>query len=296
MQRLINQIYWSSRSFFTNGTKLKMTKNLRVRLQNPLMVPGRSAVHWDSSLNYQGDKEVPPLPILKVGQEYRLVAHLSTTPADSYIIRLTFRDIQGTEIKRFDFRSLQRNFIFPNDAVTYSIDIINSGFYELQFDRLEIGPTTLPGSAYGDIWVQKQINMVSDDYALNIILIDDGKQSRRTHPELTDFYTRLPIQPISISWQYDGDLEKWLAKWLNDKQIGHCHLISTSSRFDRMAAEFATKYPLVDAMLSQNVDGDFADYHVWKHVDNGWSNPNITDVNLQGIVYDMKNTWEGGKS
>lgn len=173
------------------------------------MAPGQSIVRWESSLNYQRDKTVPQLPILKVNQEYQMVVHLVTHPADTYIVRLIFRDIQGTEIKRIAFRSLQCKFVFPNDAVTYSVEIINSGFSDLQFDRIEIGPANLSSTVYDDIWVQNQVNDVTTNWPLNIVLISDGKWARRTHPEVADLYTCLPIQPISVSWQFDGDLKKW---------------------------------------------------------------------------------------
>lgn len=294
MQRLINQIYWSSDDFFSYGTKLKMTKKQRIQVHNALMAPGRAIIRWESSLNYQGDKAVPQLPILKVGEEYRMVAHLSTKPADSYLIRIIFRDIQGTEVKRIDFRSLQRKFVFPNDAVTYSIQIINSGFYDLQFDRIEIGPVNLPTDAYGNIWVQKQLNKVTPDKPLNIILVDDGKQARRTHPELNDFYTHLPLQLISVSWQFDGNLRKWLLKWLRSKHLLQFHLISTSPRFDDVVVDIAQKFPLSDVMITKPINGNMIDYHTWKRVEPAWANGNISNVDWQNVISEMKNVWEGG--
>lgn len=295
MQRLINQIYWSSNNIFDNGTKLKITRNQRIMLHNSLMIPGRAISHWDSSLNYQGDKTVPQLPILKVGEEYRIVAYLKTNPNDSYLIRLSFRDIQGTEIKRIDFRSSQHKFIFPVGAVTYSVEIINNGFIDLEFSRIEIGPATLPLDAYGDIWVQDQLHEVSDSQPLNIILINDGKQSRRTHPEIVNLHTKLPIQPISISWQFDGNMQEWFDQWLQDNQVQKFHLISTSPRFDRLVMNVANNYPQAEVMITSPKDGSLVDYHTWQRLDNGWINDNLNDVDWQDIINEMKNVWERGE-
>lgn len=293
MQQLINQVYWDSNSFFANGTKLTMTKKRRISIHNSLMSPGRAIIRWESSLNYQGNKMVPQLPILKVGQEYRMVVHLVTHPANTYVMRLTFRDIQGTEIKRIDFRSLQRKFVFPDDAVTYTVEIINSGFYDLQFDRIEIGPANLPISAYSDIWVQGQVNETTVNLPLNVVLIGDGKQARRTHPEVTKLHTQLPIQTISVSWQFDGNLKNWLIEWLEKEKLDCFHLISTSPRFDKLVMELDQKYPLADVMVTRPVNGSLTKYHTWRQPDNGWNNANITDVNWQNIIYEMKNIWEG---
>lgn len=294
LQRLVNQVYWSANQIFTHGTKLQMTKKRQISFQNSLMAPGRSISHWDSTLNYQGDKTVPQLPILHVGQEYRIVVSLKVVPASSYLIRLTFRDIQGTVIKQIDFRSQQRKFVFPEGAVTYSIDILNSGCEELYFERIQIGPANLPFEAFNDVWAHDPVNSVTPEHPLNIVLISDGKQARRTHPEINALPTSLPMQAISVSWQFTGNLREWLTKWLLDQQLTHFHIVSTASRFDQLAVEMVKGNPFADALITYHPTGYFTNYNMWRRVERGWNNDYLTDVDWQDVINEMKNVWEGG--
>lgn len=290
MQRVINLIYWSPNNFFTNGTKLKIDKKDRVSFNNPLMAPGRAIIHWDSSLNYQGNKLVPQLPMLKVGQEYRMVAYLSSTPANTYIIRLIFRDLQGNKIKRIDFRSTTHNFVVPMGTVNYSIEIINSGLYQLDFARLELGPAQLSQELNGDIWVQQPVNPVIQKMPLNIVLMEDGKQARKTHPEIKQLPTLLPIQAISVSWQYSGDLQAWLIAWLKHQQLTNFHLVSAAPRFDHLVTALANKYPQTE-ILTTGVTRQTTNSS-WCYQINSWDTLQLVDVNWQELLPVMRNRWE----
>lgn len=290
MQRIINQIYWNSADFYQFGTRLTMDHKERVHFHNELMAPGKTVVRWESSLNYQSHKTVPQLPILRVGEAYRLVAQITSIPQNTYLIRLAFRDLQGLLIKQIDIRTNTKTFVFPSGAVTYSLEIINSGFNDLNFDRIEIGPADLPEVANHNVWVHQPFN-VSQKQPLNIFLVMDGKRARKTYPKLKNRVITLPIQVLSIAWQTEGELQDWMVKWLTEQQLQQFHLISTQPLLNTIVKQICTQFPQAEGLIAGGAM-NFANCYSWHFSQPIWANSNIIDPNWQMILSAVKRLWE----
>lgn len=254
------------------------------------MTPGKAVITWRSVYNYQGDRAVPQLPILKSGFHYRIYAHIISQPADSYLVRLSFFNLQGTEIKRIEFRSQQKDFVFPTDAVSYQIDIINAGLQALEFDRLDICAANMPKKVHNDIWVHKPTNGGST-LPPNIIIIKDGKQARKTYPQLVENASWLPVQVISISWQYDDDFAGWLKHWLTEQQFDHFHIVSTNSKLDEMIWNVHKDFKNSETLLADVHNGKFTSDQVWNYSPQIWQSPNICEPNWYKITQTMKDIW-----
>ncbi|MGN1284822.1 MAG: accessory Sec system protein Asp3 [Candidatus Limosilactobacillus intestinavium] len=290
MQKLVNEVYWLNNQTFSNGSQIGITAKRQVEWINPLITPGQAVITWKSVYNYQGDKTVPQLPILKSGSRYRIYAHISSQPVDSYIIRLTFYNLQGTEIKRVELRSRQKNFIFPTDAVSYQIEIISAGMTAMEFDRLDICSTDMPSEVHDDIWVHEPINE-SSMLPPNIIIMKDSKQARKTHPELIENAAYFPIQLISINWQYDGNVITWLKKWLDQRKFSKFHLVSTSPELDELVWSINKQYRNSECLLADIHSGAFIDYQVWNYLQQSWQTPDICEPDWFRITQTMKNVW-----
>lgn len=290
MQKLVNEVYWLNNQFFNNGSQVSISSKRKVKWVNPLITPGQAVITWKSFYNYQGDKTVPQLPILKSGSRYRIYAHISSQPVDSYIIRLSFFNLQGTEIKRVELRSKQKNFIFPTDAVSYQIEIISAGMTAMEFERLDICATDMSDVVHDDIWVHEPINETST-LPPNIIIMKDNKQARKTYPELIEKADWFPIRLISINWQYDGNFTVWLKKWLNQQQFTKFHLISTSPELDELVWGVNKQYKNSEALLADAHSGDFIDYRVWNYLPQSWQTSSICEPNWFRITQAMKDIW-----
>ena len=44
----------------------------------------------------------------------------------------------------------------------------------------------------------------------------------------------LPLQIVSVGWQYDGDLAEAIVHWIEQKNQLYAHLISTSADLDKV--------------------------------------------------------------
>lgn len=290
MQKLVNHVYWSNNRIFAAGSRISLSSKLRVKWANPLMAPGRPIISWGSSYNYQGDKTVPQLPILRNGCRYRIYAHLNVEPVSACLIRLTFFDLQGTEIKRVEFRSHEKTFVYPADAVTYEIAIINAGLTRLSFDRFDICEANLPKEVHDDIWVHP---VEHDDLNMprNIILVCEGKQARKTYPALSQRALLLLFQVVSFDWQYSGDAKTWLTQWLAKQHLGAFHLVSTDPRLDQLAWDIKQENEQCDVLLANARQNGLIDYHVWESTPLSWQSPNIVEPNWPKIVEAMQNIW-----
>ncbi|WP_295746723.1 accessory Sec system protein Asp3 [uncultured Limosilactobacillus sp.] len=290
MQKLVNHIYWSNNRTFLAGSRVSLSSRLKVKWTNSLMAPGRAIITWKSAYNYQGDKTVPQLPILRNGYRYRIYAHLSAEPASAYLIRLTFFDLQGTEIKRVEFRSREKNFVYPAETVSYQIEIINAGMTKMSFDRLDICEANLPKEVHDDVWVHRLYHD-GPSKPRNIILVNDAKQSRRTYPSLVKRSFFLPVQVISFAWQSERDARKWLMQWLVQQRLGEFHLVSSDPQLDQLVWDVKQANPQCEILLATIRQEGLLDYHVWNAEPLSWQSPNIVEPNWPKIVSVMQNIW-----
>lgn len=290
MQKLVNHIYWSTHSVFYPGSHISVSPKLKVDWSNSLMSPGKPIITWRSSYNFQGDRAIPQLPILQNGRKYRIRAHLTSKPLSSYLIRITFFDLQGTEIKRVEFRSHERSFVYPKDTVTYQIEIINTGMTALHFDRLDICDDNLSKSVHDDIWIHRPVH-VRQSQPLNIILVKDGKQARKTYPILDELAPLMPIQIISIDWQYEGNIAEWFTQWLAKQKFKEFHLVSTNPDLDRIVWNVRQQNDNCEIMLTHPIEKQLLNYRVWDYSPQSWQSPNITEPNWQKIIDAMNSSW-----
>ena len=98
MQNYINQVYWGpSWNTYYNGSKVTISAKKEVDFNNPLMVPGKDIIKWGSVYNFQANKIVPQLPLLRINQRYRISIKASSEPAQGFFTRIVFFNGQGDE-------------------------------------------------------------------------------------------------------------------------------------------------------------------------------------------------------
>lgn len=291
---VISHIYWSTNYFYANGTQLKIRPHLSVDFQNELMSSGKPIITWGSAYNYQGTKTVPQLPILQVNHQYRIMVHIKSVPDQTYLVRIIFKNLQGVEIKREEFRSPENNFTVPEETTSYSVSIINTGLISMHFDRIDIMPSSIASDALDNIWIHKIIDSQKSSIP-NLILVQDSKQARRIYSNLTSILPDLPTYLINISWQFSDDLTKLLSTWLKKYNLTCCHLISTDTSLDQSVLSIGKKFPGTETMVtSQCPVNEQADAQ-WQFVPGSWYSPNLTEPDWESISLAIKQAWEGVK-
>ncbi len=287
-QEIMQHVYWDNVDIFQHGVQISVDHHYHVRWQSNLMGPGQSIISWQSEYNYQGSKVVPQLPILSVGKRYIIINHLTSVPEKTHLVRLIFRDLQGTVIQKYDFNDDHFEFEVPEGTVSYSLAIINAGCYQLAFDRFDICPVDMDANASSDIWPHQPIN-TDRHVANNLILLADAKRSRKTYPELNKLI-KMPVQLISVGWQSQQSLTRWLRDWLRNNQMKQPHIAVASASLNMTALELTRAFPLAQLLLTTTIAGRSVE--TWDAQPVPWASPSLVDPDWQRLTEKMNKIWK----
>lgn len=292
MAVLVNHVYWSNLNFFANGTQLQIHRDLSVDFLNRLMAPGKAMISWDSVYNYQGMKTVPQLPLLKVNHRYRIRVYITSVPDQTYLVRLSFKDLQGTEISREEFRVTEHEFVVPAGTTSYSITIINAGCTSFAFKRIDLCDSQQPKDITDAIRFGPLVNAPTPGHCRNIFLVRDGKQARHTSSQLSKLITDRPIQVINIDWQLQEELVPTLERWIKKQHLGMFHVISADPSLDDAAVAIKKRHLSAEAMVTSAYQNQQQADAVWHFIPASWYSPNITESDWVGIAAAVKRTWK----
>lgn len=231
---IINQVYWDRiNETYMFGTQLRKNENEVINFENSLMASGIKIMKWSSSLNYQGNKEVPRLPILISGRKYRIKLNIKVEPEDTAIFCLRFFDLQAEEISKTVFYSKEKVFTYPARAVSYTFEIINGGCNQIEFERVQIGSADINKDAFNDFYVKK-LNKIEKSRIFALVLVLDNKRAREIIQQprnSTSVNTQIMIG--YISWQNLSNLAEYLENWMRDKDLEKIIVFSSDKKIDQ---------------------------------------------------------------
>ncbi|MDU0428175.1 accessory Sec system protein Asp3 [Staphylococcus epidermidis] len=125
------------KSTFMYGSKLKFNNNF-VSLDNSLMPSGMVIHEWNMLSSYTTNKQVPSLPLLKKGSNYKIKFDYDVIPEKSVYFKIVLYKKNGEKIKTMIIEDDDSEFEYPKDAYSYKIELMNAGFQHLQFYRIII--------------------------------------------------------------------------------------------------------------------------------------------------------------
>lgn len=120
------------------GTTLIIHSPSHIFFENKLMASGQTIHEWSSKWNYQRDRQVPALPLLKKGARYGLSRDMTTYPEASVFLKIIFFDRYDKEISNQVERSESMIFTYPKEAYSYKIQLLSAGVESLEFHYLNI--------------------------------------------------------------------------------------------------------------------------------------------------------------
>ena len=139
---IINQredILWGDMgATYLYGTRVQFWEDGHISLSNPLLAPGEVLKSWLSSLNYQGSRSQPSLPLLKRNHCYQFTMNMTCYPENSIYIKLVFLDRYEEVLEEKVERTLSFSFVYPEDTYTYRVSLIAAGFESLDFYSFSI--------------------------------------------------------------------------------------------------------------------------------------------------------------
>ncbi|MGW9987219.1 accessory Sec system protein Asp3 [Staphylococcus cohnii] len=119
---------------FMYGAKLRFNNNF-VSMDNSLMPSGMVIHEWNMLSNYTTNKQVPSLPLLKKGNNYKIKFDYDVIPERSVYFKIILYKKNGEKIKTMIIEDDDIEFEYPKDAYSYKIELMNAGFQHLQFYR-----------------------------------------------------------------------------------------------------------------------------------------------------------------
>ena len=122
---------------FMYGSKLKFNTNF-VSMDNSLMPSGMVIHEWNMLSSYTTNKQVPSLPLLKKGSNYKIKFDYDVIPEKSVYFKIVLYKKNGEKIKTMIIEDDDSEFEYPKDAYSYKIELMNAGFQHLQFYRIII--------------------------------------------------------------------------------------------------------------------------------------------------------------
>ncbi|WP_223225756.1 accessory Sec system protein Asp3 [Lactobacillus gasseri] len=197
------------------------------------MASGDKIMRWSSSLNYQAYKEVPRLPILLSGKKYRIKINMKVNPENTAIFCLRFFDIQTDEISKVVFSSMEKEFIYPSQAVSYTFEILNGGCSELDFAKVQLGRADLPVKAFDEFFVMP-LNQPKEAKQVALILVADNKRAREIPEDLKTTTEDTQILMGYISWQGLFNPISKLESWLKKHEEETVLIFSSDKKIDRI--------------------------------------------------------------
>lgn len=137
---LLSTIKWhqvTKTATYLYGTTMTFLDN-QVIFENLLMASGKTLNRWESRTSYQRDRYSPDLPLLEPEKTYYISSKMTCYPQNSIFIRLDFFNRMGELLDFAVIRKQKGRFIYPKDAFTYTISLINGGGQFFIFKEIAI--------------------------------------------------------------------------------------------------------------------------------------------------------------
>ena len=110
---------------YNYGTTIDLLKNDFIRFSSPFMPAGTPIKTWYSKTEYHADRKSPMLPILMNGRKYKILLEAEFDNAHAAQLVIEFFDINRDVIDKVHFKDLAGNFTYPENAVTYTVQLVN---------------------------------------------------------------------------------------------------------------------------------------------------------------------------
>lgn len=296
-QQIVNEIYWTPdlNSAFNFGSNVKVDHLDRVSFYNRLMTPGVALNQWPVAANYQGAKTVPQLPHLRINHQYRMVLHATAKPANSLMMRLIFTDIQGNEIKRFNYKRSNVYFTVPAETIGITLQLINAGNEQVNFQRIEICEKNVDPAANQDLWFQPVLNN-HKGRPRHLLIVPANRRAKKTYPLLEQLVDNLAVQVVLVDYQYAGNLTEDLEKYIKKHRLFQARVISCDPQFDVPVLDLQKKLLTIKSLVTsihkmQLNMFDSWDYDLPKR--ENWVNPNLVEPNWRAIIDAIKTVFGG---
>lgn len=131
---------------YNYGADIRFVELDYVRFSSPLMPSGTPIKTWHSRTEYHESRKSPMLPLLENGQTYEIQVKAEFDNDDAVQVEIEFFDINNDVIDKLYFQELGGAFTYPDDAMSYKVQLVNKKHQYMLFKYLTIADEALTNS------------------------------------------------------------------------------------------------------------------------------------------------------
>lgn len=196
------EILWKqvNTSTFMYGTKLSFTSE-GTSFKNELMPSGILIHEWQMITHYPTDKEGPMLPILQRGEVYNFIFDFDVIPKGSVYFKIIFYHKNGTKIDKKIIRDKECKVMFPQNAFSYKVQMINAASESLIFRKIIIEDRQEEKRKKENTYLSNMYNN-SQSKIVNVIFVEPFLQDY----VLSSFATQNIQNVVEVRKWYDSSM------------------------------------------------------------------------------------------
>lgn len=131
-------IYWTAINDATYMYGTRLYFDTAAHFYNPL-VPAGTVIHaWYMTSNYDRDRMIPTLPILKQNTRYELTVDMTCVPNNSAYLKLIIYAPDQTVLATHLIEDETYEFIYPDGAYLYTLQLMSASSESITFRKINI--------------------------------------------------------------------------------------------------------------------------------------------------------------
>ncbi|WP_242550261.1 accessory Sec system protein Asp3 [Candidatus Enterococcus murrayae] len=123
---------------YNYGANIRLLENDSIRFSSPFMPTGTPIKTWYSRTEFHSARKSPMLPLLMNGKGYNIQVQAEFDTVDAVQLVIEFFNVNNDLIEKRHFKELEGHFIFPEEAVSYNIQLVNKKHEFILFKYLTI--------------------------------------------------------------------------------------------------------------------------------------------------------------
>lgn len=123
---------------YNYGANIRLLENDSIRFSSPFMPTGTPIKTWYSRTEFHSARKSPMLPLLMNGKGYNIQVQAEFDTVDAVQLVIEFFNVNNDSIEKRHFKELEGHFIFPEEAVSYNIQLVNKKHEFILFKYLTI--------------------------------------------------------------------------------------------------------------------------------------------------------------
>ncbi|WP_253296016.1 accessory Sec system protein Asp3 [Enterococcus raffinosus] len=123
---------------YNYGANIRLLEDDSIRFSSPFMPTGTPIKTWYSKTEFHLARKSPMLPILLNGKGYNIQVHAEFDRKDAVQLVIEFFDVNNSVIEKIHFKELEGHFTFPDEAISYNVQLVNKKHEFIIFRYLTI--------------------------------------------------------------------------------------------------------------------------------------------------------------